>query len=102
MADLPIACSLDPEALEARRLGLLSRLVHRASDREALEDGLRLRFMPDARIVGEIAEVVNAERLCCRFLRFTINVQPDEGPITLDLTGPAGTREFIEALLDTP
>jgi hypothetical protein len=43
---------------------------------------------------------VNAEFLCCRFLRFTINIEPAEGPITLDITGPPGTREFIDAIFD--
>jgi hypothetical protein len=44
---------------------------------------------------------VEAERHCCRFLRFTITVEPDDGPVTLDFTGPQGTREFVVALLET-
>ena len=102
MADLPVACSLNPEALKARREGLLARLVQRASERRELPDGLQLRFTADSRTLGDIAAVVDAERLCCRFLRFTIEVHPDEGPITVDLTGPPGTRQFIGAMLDLP
>ena len=102
MTDLPIACSLNPEALKARRAGLLSALVERAYERHELSDGLQLRFSAESAILGEITRVVDAERLCCRFLRFTIAVQPDEGPITLELTGPTGTAEFIGALLDRP
>ena len=100
MADLPIACSLDPTALAARRNGLLARLVQRASGRCDVPDGIQLRFPADAEIISAIAEVVNAERLCCRFLGFTIIVQPDAGPITLDLTGPPGTREFLADLFE--
>jgi hypothetical protein len=102
MADLPIACSLDASALNARREGLLARLVQRASERHELPDGIQLRFTADSQILDDIAEVVKAERLCCRFLRFTINVLPDEGPMTLDLTGPPGTSEFIAAILHQP
>lgn len=102
MADPQIACALDAEALKARREGLLARLVQRASERHELADGIRLCFTADSGILGDIAQVVNAERLCCRFLRFTIAVQPEEGPITLDLTGPPGTREFIGAMFDLP
>jgi hypothetical protein len=47
-----------------------------------------------------IARVVEAERHCCRFLRFIITVEPDQGQFALDLTGPQGTREFVAALLD--
>ena len=32
-------------------------------------------------------------------LRFQITVEPDGGPIWLELTGPSGTREFLDALL---
>ncbi len=102
MADLPIACSLSAAALEARRDGGLARLVQRASARNELPDGLQLRFAADDRILADIIEAVNAERLCCRFLRFRIDVEPDEGPITLDLTGPPGTREFMIGILDLP
>ena len=46
-----------------------------------------------------IANVVEAERQCCRFLRFGIQVEPDDGPVYLDLTGPPGTREFLAGVL---
>jgi hypothetical protein len=98
MADLPIACTLSPEALKARRQNLLDALVGRSTGRSDLPDGLRLHFAADAEILGEIARTVDAERQCCRFLSFAITVTPDGGPITLDLTGPAGTREFLAAM----
>lgn len=100
MPDLPVACTLSPAALKARRSGLLADLVRRAENREQLPDGWRLRFAAVEDIVPTIARTVDAERHCCRFLRFTILVQPDSGPICLDMQGPAGTREFLAAMLD--
>ena len=97
--DLVVACSLDAAALAARREGLLGALVQRAVERAEVADGVRLRFDAAPDILGAIAEVVAAERLCCRFMRFAIDVQPDEGPIALELTGPPGTREFLDAVL---
>jgi len=67
---------------------------------EFTADGLRVSFAADGETLASIARVVNAERLCCRFLRFVISVEPDAGPIALELSGPAGSREFIAALLD--
>ena len=93
-------CTLSPEALSARRQGLLSQLVQQSSLQELLPDGLRLRFAPSRDTLSSIARAVEAERHCCRFLRFTVTVEPDEGQFTLDLTGPQGTREFVAALLD--
>ena len=100
MTELPVACTLTPEALRARRSGLLSDLLRRADAREDLPEGLRLRFAPTAEPLATIASAVEAERHCCRFLRFEITVEPDGGPVLLELTGPAGTREFIGALLE--
>ena len=100
MTDLPIACTLTPDALAARRAGLLSDLLQRAKGREDLVDGLRLRFAPTGETLATVARAVEAERHCCRFLRFRIVIEPDGGPILLELTGPQGTREFIGALLE--
>lgn len=90
---------------DARRAPRTSR---RSADRtaapvdrhELLPEGLRLRFTPSAETLASITRAVEAERHCCRFLRFTITVEPDDGPLTLDLTGPHGTREFVVALLE--
>jgi hypothetical protein len=100
MTDLPVACTLTPDALEARRAGLLSDLLRRADGREDTPDGLRLRFVPTDDTLTTIARAVEAERHCCRFLRFEITIEPDGGPVFLELTGPPGTREFVTALLE--
>lgn len=101
MTNLPIACTLSPAAVRARREGLLSELLRRATAHQELQDGHRLHFAADDDTLFTIARAVNAERQCCRFLRFRITVEPDGGPISLELTGPAGTREFLSALLDS-
>ena len=100
MADLPIVCTLSPEALQARRRGLLSSLLRRAEGQEKLPDGLRLRFPPSAETLAAVASAVEAEPHCCRFLRFGITVEADGGRIILELSGPPGTREFVAALLE--
>jgi hypothetical protein len=100
MTDLPVACTLSPAALRARRQGLLSELLRRAEEHQEVAEGHRLRFSAGEEVLAVIARAVEAERQCCRFLRFGITVEPDGGPIVLELTGPPGTREFISALLD--
>ena len=100
MADLPIACTLSPEALRTRRDGLLADLLRRAEHHEFIGEGLRVRFSPDDEALATIARAVDAERQCCRFLRFGITVESDGGPISLELSGPTGTREFLAGLLN--
>jgi hypothetical protein len=100
MEKLPVICTLGPSALAARRAGLLSDLLRRASDREDRPDGCRLRFGAESDTLTAIVRTVDAERQCCRFLQFQITVEPDGGPIWLELTGPPGTGEFLSALLE--
>ncbi len=97
--DVPIACTLDPAALKSRKAGLLQQLVSRSHSREEQDAGLSLTFAPAPDLLAFVAEVIEAERRCCRFLRFELIVQADEGPVQLRLTGPAGTREFLRDLL---
>jgi hypothetical protein len=78
----------------------LAELVGLATSRELFSDGLRLTFDPATQPLSTIARAVEAERQCCRFLRFGISVEPDGGPIILELSGPPGTREFVGALLE--
>jgi hypothetical protein len=49
----------------------------------------------------KVADYVTHERLCCAFLRFTIEVEPSSGPCWLRLTGGAGIKEYLRSMLET-
>lgn len=100
VSNLPVVCTLTKAALETRREGLLAQLLARAQTHEERPEGHRLVFAAGDDVLRAVARAVEAERECCRFLRFAVTVEPDGGPITLELTGPSGTREFLSALLD--
>jgi hypothetical protein len=100
MADLPVACTLSPAALQARREDLLHVLLRRTLERRELPNGYSLQFAAEDGVLSEIARTVENERHCCRFLRFGVTVEPDGGPITVEFTGPAGTKEFLAAMFD--
>ena len=101
MPDLPIACTLAASDLQARRTGLLRNLLARARSSEPLSNGHRLVFAASSDVLTAIVAAVDGERQCCRFLRFSLAVEPDGGPVVLDLTGPPGTREFLGRLFGT-
>jgi hypothetical protein len=96
----PMVCTLTPDQLSDQRDGLLPGLLKRADERTALERGYRMKFTPPhaAGLLDEIASIVEQERGCCQFLKFQITVEPSNGPIYLEVTGPAGTREMLDAL----
>ena len=99
MPDLPVVCTLSPQALATRRQGLLADLVRCATTHEELVSGHRLTFAATDETLAIILKTVTSERQCCQFLRFQITVEPGDGPISLELTGPHGTKEFLSALV---
>ena len=97
---LPITCTLGPAAMKARREDLLGGLVRRAQERIELANGYRVRFAAESGLLSTIANVIETERQCCRFLTFQLTVEPDKRSMWLEFTGPPGSREFLAGMLD--
>jgi hypothetical protein len=98
VSEMPIVCALPPRELAARAAELLPGVARLASSRVEIEGGYRFEFVPSPESFGAIVAMIEAEHRCCRFLRFQLTVEPGEGSMWLDVTGPAGTREFLLAL----
>jgi hypothetical protein len=82
----PVACTLAPEALR-ERLDSIGRLTHRSLLRHRLEgQTLRLAYAKEAG--DEVRRIVDAERECCAFLRFTIEQAADA--VILSIEAPDG------------
>lgn len=94
---LPIACSLDGRALATRQLDLRASVLAEAESVERLSEGYRWRFRDARDLLGRLGTVIDAERHCCRFLQFAIAADADLGTVTVDITGPPGTAEFLES-----
>jgi hypothetical protein len=99
MAELPIACSLTTSELHARQEGLIRRLVAAAVETAGEEGGYRFRLPPTERSLELAFDLIRAERACCPFLRFELRCEPGDDPIELSISGPAGTRSFLDDLL---
>ena len=98
MTHPPIACRLTDAELRARREGLLARARASVIASAWAEDGLTLEFDTALATLATVLEVVQVERQCCPFLRFQLDAGPDGHPLTLVITGPPGTRAFLESL----
>jgi hypothetical protein len=101
MADVePVACALDPKELKARQGSLLPGLAAHVRAIHETSDGYEFEFAASREILAQLVDVIDAERRCCRFLKFELIVEPAEGSVKLRLGGPPGTREFLSSLLD--
>jgi len=99
MPQSPIACSLTAPELHERRCAVLEFLRRHGRGQRPLPNGYRLCFEQSDDVMVSLAALIETERACCPFLTFQLIVEPDHGPVSLELTGPAGTREFLEAEL---
>jgi hypothetical protein len=99
MTTRPLACSLSPAELRAQRDELLPSLLAAALQRVRLPHGIRLVFGATAKRLRQLYAVEQLEKRCCAFLEFRIDLAPGGGVLTLDVTGPEGTEEFLELLL---
>lgn len=90
-----VACTLPPLEMRKRRAEVLDVLKGCVREQKELPDGYALRFDADAERLQDVARLIGLERSCCSFLRFRLTVEPQGGPLWLELTGPPGTKEFI-------
>jgi hypothetical protein len=61
-----------------------------------LENGYAYCFPSAPQWLDELAKLVNLEHQCCPFLTFQITVAAGDGPIWLEITGPEGTKQFLQ------
>ena len=93
--DLPIACNLTDTQLQERRRDVLDKVRTAVVEVRELHNGYVYCFPSEGKWLIELAQLVNLERQCCPFLHFAITVEPNNGPIRLEMTGPEGTKEFL-------
>lgn len=98
-ATLPIACTLTQPELQARRSAVLNKFKDAVLEVKEMETGYAYRFPTDVKSIAELADLITSEHLCCAFLRFNLIVEPGDGPIWLELSGPDGTKDFLNSLL---
>jgi hypothetical protein len=97
-----VVCTLQPGEVNTRSEDLLPGLARLARNVLPVEAGYRFQFTPSRDVLNAIATAIDGERQCCRFLRFQLTVEPDGGPVLLDVTGPQGTTAFLNGLLEAP
>jgi hypothetical protein len=98
MDEVPIACRLSALELERCASELLPGLVRRASAIVAAPSGARLTFAAEPRLIADIGAVIERERGCCPFFDFLIEIPAGRDELTLVISGPEGTREFLRSL----
>ncbi len=96
-SEVPIACIPDALSAEqqARWMEVGPQLYAAVQEVQELPDGYAFRLPSDAEMLLLVAEDLNFERLCCPFLRFTLDIAPNGAPFWLHFTGGEGVKAFL-------
>ena len=92
--ELPIACTLNKNALNQRQdeLNALRQLVR---EMRQTPHGFILCFDGSTENLMAIVNVVAQERLCCPCLQFQLIAEKAMGSLWLEVTGPKDTAQFL-------
>jgi len=100
--DFAVACCLTDSEFRKREATLLAQFRSAVVATEELPDGYVFHVPGDKKSMGVVWEAIVAERECCPFLTFELTAQPNMGPVSVRVTGPAGTKEFLKTILCNP
>ena len=90
-------CTLSSPELRKRKETVIAGLKARLIEKRELKDGYAFKFTGDDNMVDQLMEFIKSERQCCGFFTFTLTVSGDKSEAWLALTGPVGTKLFIES-----
>jgi hypothetical protein len=91
-------CSLDPTDQEMRfaEFGELAKAGLLDADRTP--DGARLRLRDSEEVRARLWPLIEAERRCCSFLEFDVEVGDDD--LLVEVGGPPTARHLIDRLFE--
>lgn len=101
--ETPLACNMDVFTPEQRNshIQTTTELIQGVQRVREIENGYEFQFPNETGFISRIAEFISNERLCCPFLEFNLKIRSNDEPVvSLSLTGPMGTQEFLRAEFD--
>src|SRR5262249_9131057 len=94
---VPLAC--DPSAIapekRERWTSVVKHLYRLVEEVKELPQGYAFRLPTTEAVLMLAAEEINFERLCCSFLSFELEVEPNHGSTWLRMIGGNAAKEFL-------
>lgn len=98
---IALACKLTDKDQIKRMNELHQTLFKKVSRTVEHPNSYELVFKgTDNAIIGDLAEFIKFERLCCPWLMFHLTFQPEEGPISLEMGDSAETKGMVYLVME--
>jgi len=91
-----LSCKLTSSDLQERRLTVIAELKKNLVSKNETDNGYIYTFKDSDEMINQLVEFIKTERLCCNFFTFRLKIGEEPGIVALRLSGPDGTKEFIE------
>jgi len=97
--NIPLICNMNvfTSVEREKHIETTTQLLQSMQAIHEVTNGFEFIFPNGTESITKLAEFISNERLCCPFLEFSLRVAPNDEPISLTLTGPEGTQEFLRA-----
>lgn len=94
-----LACNISaiPQEFRQPYQATVEQIFASTQEVRELATGYAWRLPNETEIVQSLVTFLSYERLCCPFFHFTLEIEPDQGPIWLKITGASDVREFIQS-----
>ena len=91
-----VSCKLTTPELQQRKKTVIGELKNLVLERRETANGVLYKFEGSDQNIDLLTGFIKTERLCCSFFTFNLTVGNEESFVWLELSGPEGSREFIE------
>ena len=95
--NVSVTCKLTTPELQEREKTVIAEIKILVVKRVETTNGVRYSFNDSDSTIDLLANFIKTERVCCSSFEFNLVVGQSEGFVTLELTGPEGTKDFIES-----
>ena len=91
-----LACKLTTPALQQRKKTVIANLKTLVSEKIETRSGFKYKFDGSDSTLDLLNDFIKTERMCCDFFVFTLTASNEEQAVWMELSGPDGTKAFIE------
>ena len=97
--DTVLACNLQaiPRELLPAHQANVQRIFTSVQEVQELPTGYALRLPNETDLLQTIMAFITYERLCCPFFHFGLEIEPQQGPIWLRLSGTEDVKFFLQS-----
>jgi hypothetical protein len=103
-SEVIIACdpnAVTPDQQERWVKEIVPKLYKEVQEIQELPNGWAWRLPSTSEMLLLVAEDLNMERLCCPFVNYTLEIEPNHGPFWLRMTGVEGVKTFLRMAMET-